>query len=118
MIVLRILKYLFALVLALGVVGAGVLGLALWHFSRDLPDHSQLAAYQPAVVTRVHAGDGRLMAEYATERRVSKPAAGPLVPIEIDLRVYRAHEIEGELDPYLESVKDALEQLRDYDIHL
>jgi DNA mismatch repair protein MutS2 len=36
------------------------------------------------------------------ERRVSKPAAVVSVPIEIDLRGYRAHEIEGELDPYLE----------------
>jgi DNA mismatch repair protein MutS2 len=45
---------------------------------------------------------GRVQVTAASERRVSRPAAGPLVPIEIDLRGYRAHEIEGELDPYLE----------------
>jgi DNA mismatch repair protein MutS2 len=45
---------------------------------------------------------GRAQVTAASERRASKPAAGPLVPIEIDLRGYRAHEIEAELDPYLE----------------
>src|SRR6185312_4856429 len=53
--------------------GAGVVGLAVWHFGRGLPDYQQLASYQPAVVTRIHAGDGRLLAEYAAERRVFVP---------------------------------------------
>ena len=38
----------------------------------------------------------------AADRRVSRPAAVVSVPIEIDFRGYRAHEIEAELDPYLE----------------
>jgi DNA mismatch repair protein MutS2 len=45
---------------------------------------------------------GRAQTSVTSERRVVKPAAGPTVPIEIDLRGYRAHEIEGELEPYLE----------------
>ncbi|MBM3545695.1 MAG: penicillin-binding protein 1A [Alphaproteobacteria bacterium] len=45
----------------------------LWHFGKGLPEYAQLADYEPAVVTRVHAGDGRLMAEYATEKRVFVP---------------------------------------------
>ena len=39
----------------------------------SLPDYSQLADYQPPVVTRIQAGDGRLLAEYATEKRVFVP---------------------------------------------
>ncbi len=39
----------------------------------DLPDEQVLAEYQPAVTTRVHAGDGSLVAEYATERRLFVP---------------------------------------------
>jgi len=72
---MRVLKYLVALTLVLGVIGTALAGVALWHFSRGLPDHHQLAAYEPATVTRVHAGDGRLMAEYATERRVFVPVS-------------------------------------------
>ena len=54
--------------------GAGVLGL-FFHFGRGLPDYQQLADYEPPVVTRVHAGDGRLLGEYATEKRVFVPVA-------------------------------------------
>jgi len=77
----KILKILFVLVLFGGVVGVGVTGLAVWYFGRDLPDYQQLANYQPPVVTRVYAGDGRLLAEYATEKRVFVPigAMPPLV---------------------------------------
>ncbi|MEZ5826177.1 MAG: penicillin-binding protein 1A [Geminicoccaceae bacterium] len=39
----------------------------------DLPDYSHLANYVPPNVTRIHAGDGRLLAEYAHEKRVFVP---------------------------------------------
>src|ERR1700756_3544188 len=51
---------------------AGVAG-AIWHFSRDLPDYSQLQDYEPPVMTRVHASDGALLAEYSKERRLYLP---------------------------------------------
>ncbi len=54
------------------VAGGGVL-YALHYFGRGLPDYTQLARYEPAMVTRVHAGDGRLLAEYAVEHRVFVP---------------------------------------------
>src|SRR5271155_37223 len=57
----------------LAIVGAaGVLGL-FWHYGKDLPDYHQLAHYEPPVTTRVYAGDGRLVAEYAVERRSFVP---------------------------------------------
>ena len=59
------------LVLGLG-AGAGLGGL-YYHYGRGLPDYHQLADYEPAVVTRLHASDGRLLAEYATENRVFVP---------------------------------------------
>ncbi len=62
---------------ALGVLGAlaavGFVAYAFWHFGRELPEHEKLAEYAPPVVTRVHAGDGQLMAEYARERRLFVP---------------------------------------------
>jgi penicillin-binding protein 1A len=60
-----------ALVLALA-GGAGALYL-LHRYSAGLPDYRQLADYQPPTVTRVHAGDGRLLAEFAHEKRVFVP---------------------------------------------
>src|SRR6476661_2867771 len=55
------------------VVAAIAVGGLLWKVSRDLPDYTQLADYQPAVMTRVHAADGSLLAEYARERRMFIP---------------------------------------------
>jgi penicillin-binding protein 1A len=51
---------------------AGAAGM-LWHYSKSLPDYSQLQDYEPAVMTRVHASDGSLLAEYARERRLYLP---------------------------------------------
>ena len=70
---LRIFGVLFALVLLGGLLGAGGLVYVFWHYGRGLPDYEQLATYEPAVTTRVHAGDGRLIAEYARERRLFVP---------------------------------------------
>jgi len=68
-------KLVFGLIMTAVLAAAGVVALGIWYFGRDLPDYQQLVDYQPAIVTRVHAGDGRLLAEYATERRVFVPVA-------------------------------------------
>jgi penicillin-binding protein 1A len=66
----RLFRFLFVSVVLLAIAGCVLVGIVIWHFDRDLPDYQQLAHYQPAIMTRVHAGDGRLLAEYALERRV------------------------------------------------
>lgn len=59
---------------ALGVFIVGVATIFLFNrFSQGLPDVRQLATYDPAVMTRVYAGDGRLIEEYAIEGRVFVP---------------------------------------------
>ncbi|MEM6648868.1 MAG: penicillin-binding protein 1A [Pseudomonadota bacterium] len=40
----------------------------------ELPDYTVLEEYEPGVTTRVHAGDGSLVAEFARERRLFVPA--------------------------------------------
>ena len=72
---LKVFGVLLVLLLLL-VLGAGGGGLyLLYHFGRELPDYQQLAVYEPPTVTRVHAGDGRLLAEYAVEKRVFVPVS-------------------------------------------
>ena len=66
---------LLGVLLLLGVAGAGGILYIFHEFGRGLPDYRQLADYEPPVMTRVHAGDGRLLAEYAVERRVFVPIA-------------------------------------------
>jgi penicillin-binding protein 1A len=46
-----------------------------YYFAPGLPDHKQLIDYQPAMTTRVYTGDGRLLAEYAREKRAFVPVA-------------------------------------------
>src|SRR5215210_3328500 len=70
---LRFFGWIFAVSTVLFLVGvAGAAGM-FWHFSKDLPDYSQLQDYEPPVMTRVHASDGALVAEYARERRLYLP---------------------------------------------
>src|SRR6201994_3464467 len=69
----RFLGFLFAAGTVMFLVGVAVVGGLIWHFSRDLPDYTQLQDYEPPVMTRVHATDGALLAEYARERRLYLP---------------------------------------------
>ena len=70
---LRFFGWLFSLACILGAIGAALVGVVIWRFSEQLPDYSQLATYQPAVTTRIHAADGSLLAEYSRERRLFLP---------------------------------------------
>ena len=45
----------------------------IWHFILDLPDHEQLINYEPPMVTRVYALNGRLISEYAAQQRSFVP---------------------------------------------
>lgn len=71
--VLRFFGWLFAAGAVVFVVGALGAAALIWHYSRDLPDSAQLRDYEPPVMTRVHAGDGSLIAEFARERRLYLP---------------------------------------------
>ncbi len=55
------------------VFGGMLLVLAFAYFSKDLPDYRTLEEYNPPIVTRLYASDGKLLAEYAIERRVYVP---------------------------------------------
>ena len=73
----RLAGQIFAVLLAVGLTG--IVAVALLAFSyylrldADLPDYAKLSNYEPPITTRVHAGDGALIAEYARERRLFAP---------------------------------------------
>src|SRR5437879_10630131 len=70
---IKLVRLLFVCTVLLAIAGGGIVGLTIWYFGRDLPNFQQLAHYEPPIMTRVHGGDGRLLAEYANERRVFVP---------------------------------------------
>src|SRR5688572_8192551 len=63
----------FAAFVVLFLVGSAGAGYVLWQASQELPDYESLAKYEPPVMTRIHAHDGSLIAEYARERRIFVP---------------------------------------------
>lgn len=70
---LRFLGFLFSAGVFVFIAASAVAGVYLWQISKDLPDYEVLARYDPPIMTRVHAADGRLIAEYARERRIFVP---------------------------------------------
>ena len=70
-------KRLFKYAIVMGLVGIVAIGAtvvwAIIHYGRDLPDYRQLATYEPAVVTRIHAGNGSLLREFARKPRIFVP---------------------------------------------
>lgn len=69
----RFILWCFSLGLFGIIAAAGAVIAIVHHYSQDLPDYKQLADYQPAIATRIHAADGQLMKEFATENRIYVP---------------------------------------------
>jgi penicillin-binding protein 1A len=49
------------------------LGGVFWFYSQDLPSHEQLASYAPPTISRIYSAEGRLIDEFALERRLFTP---------------------------------------------
>ncbi len=71
----RVVATLFALTFVLVIAAAGGGLFVFYKFGRELPAYAQLADYKPPTMTRVHAGDGRLLTEYAEQPRVFVPVS-------------------------------------------
>lgn len=71
----RIFLFLFSIGCISAIAGVILFAGIIYKFGQSLPDFKNLENYQPPVVTRVHAGDGRFLAEFAQERRIFVPVA-------------------------------------------
>jgi penicillin-binding protein 1A len=69
----RVLLYTGLLFLFVVVAGGLTAAVYIYSFTRDLPSVEALQNYQPPITTRVYAGDGTLLGEYARERRIFVP---------------------------------------------
>lgn len=69
----RLITTLISALLSVFVIGCFVVLGVFYMYSEDLPDPTKLAKYEPPIITRLYANDGRMMAEYATEHRLYVP---------------------------------------------
>src|SRR6476469_3406092 len=70
---LRLFGFMFAASMIVFVAVAAAAAFMLWKVSEDLPDYEVLAKYEPPVMTRIHANDGNMIAEFSRERRIYVP---------------------------------------------
>ena len=70
---LRFIGFMFAAVMIVFIAAAGAAAFVLWKVSSELPDYEVLAKYEPPVMTRIHADNGALIAEFSRERRIYVP---------------------------------------------
>ena len=69
----KFMKWFIGLGSVLAVILAVCVIVFLVRVTKDLPSVEALAEYKPPIMTRVHAGDGKLITEYAKEARVFVP---------------------------------------------
>jgi len=69
----RIIKNIFILILSLGLLSAFSILAILWAFSNNLPDYKFLKNYKPSVSSKVYSGDGELVNDFSTEKRIFVP---------------------------------------------
>lgn len=59
--------------MTLAMIGGVTAFFVIQHYGSDLPSIKKLENYEPATATRLYAGDGRLLVEYAKQKRVFVP---------------------------------------------
>ena len=69
----RIIKNIFILILSFGLLTALSVLAVLWAFSNNLPDYKFLKSYKPSVSSKVYSGDGELVNDFSTEKRIFVP---------------------------------------------
>ncbi|WP_306006218.1 penicillin-binding protein 1A [Aquicoccus porphyridii] len=68
--VLSTLGGLFSLI-TMGVMMVALsVGAVFWIYGQDLPSHASLAQYTPPTISRIYSGEGRIIDEFAQERRL------------------------------------------------
>ena len=69
----RIIKNIFILILTAGLFTLISIVAVLWAFSNNLPDYKFLKNYKPSVSSKVYSGEGELVDDFSTEKRIFVP---------------------------------------------
>ena len=69
----RIIKNIFILILSIGLLTVITVLAVLWAFSNNLPDYKFLKSYKPPVSSKVYSGEGELVKDFSTEKRIFVP---------------------------------------------
>ena len=69
----RIIKNIIILILSFGLLSAFTIIAVLWAFSNNLPDYKFLKSYKPAVSSKVYSGEGELVNDFSSEKRIFVP---------------------------------------------
>ena len=69
----RVIKNIFILISSFGLLSAFSVLAVLWAFSNNLPDYKFLKSYKPSVSSKVYSGDGELVNDFSTEKRIFVP---------------------------------------------
>jgi penicillin-binding protein 1A len=69
----RIIKNIFILILSIGLLTTFISLAILWAFSNNLPDYKYLKNYKPSVSSKVYSGEGELVNDFSTEKRIFIP---------------------------------------------
>jgi penicillin-binding protein 1A len=112
---MRFLVWLLSFCFILVAIGAVAAFAAYSYFSEGLPDYHQLADYDPPTMTRVHAGDGQILTEFASEKRVYVPIdAIPRRVINAFLAAEDKNFYQHTGVDYLGIVRAAIQNVRNY----
>ncbi|MFZ1471045.1 MAG: PBP1A family penicillin-binding protein [Paracoccaceae bacterium] len=107
--------------LTLGAIfGALTIGAIFWMYSRDLPSHDSLTKYAPPTISRIYSGEGRILDEFARERRLFVPAEDipDLVKYAFisaedkNFYTHSGYDAVGMLSAFVDAVKSRGEDLR------
>ncbi|MFT4962378.1 MAG: penicillin-binding protein 1A [Paracoccaceae bacterium] len=75
---IRFILSFFGAIFSLVTLGIAVIALSIgaifWVYGRDLPSHESLAQYKPPTISRIYSGEGRIIDEFARERRLFTPS--------------------------------------------
>jgi penicillin-binding protein 1A len=69
----QIIKNIFKLILSFGLLSVFLVLAVLWAFSNNLPDYKFLKSYKPPVSSKVYSGEGELVNDFSTEKRIFVP---------------------------------------------
>jgi len=68
-----IIKNIFILILSAGLIALISIVSVLWAFSSNLPDYKFLKNYKPSVSSKVYSGEGELVSDFSTKKRIFVP---------------------------------------------